>query len=82
MAVPVTVIAPTTVAPSRGDRIETAGAVVCGGDRGAVEEVLADPRLRALVATGPWLDVPDPRRAVLDQAVLDAGSVQVEVVNA
>jgi hypothetical protein len=31
---------------------------------------------------GPWLAVPDPRRAVLDQAVADAGAVQVEVTNA
>jgi hypothetical protein len=54
-------------------------ALVCGGDRPAVEQVLADPRLRGLAAlrVGPWLPVPDPRRAVLDQAVLDAGSVEV-----
>ncbi len=56
-------------------------ALVCGGDRPAVEQVLADPRLRPLeaVRVGPWLPVPDPRRAVLDQAVLDAGSVEVSV---
>jgi hypothetical protein len=29
----------------------------------------------------PWLAVPDPRRAVLDQAILDAQAVQVQVVN-
>jgi hypothetical protein len=42
-------------------------AVVCGGDRLAVDAVLADPRLeplRALV-TGPLLPVPDPRLKVL-----------------
>ncbi|HET9996624.1 MAG TPA: hypothetical protein VFQ17_03860 [Nocardioides sp.] len=30
----------------------------------------------------PWLPVPDPRRAVLDQAIRDAASVRVRVVNA
>ena len=56
-------------------------ALVCGGDRAAVEQVLDDPRLRGMraVRVGPWLDVPDPRRAVLDQAVLDASSVEVGV---
>ena len=56
--------------------------VVAGGDRAALEEVLADPRLRQLRVVGPWLPVPDPRRAVLDQAVHDAVSAAVEVVNA
>jgi Actinobacteria/chloroflexi VLRF1 release factor len=56
--------------------------VVTGGDHGAVDEVLADPRLRRVDVTGPWLAVPDPRRAVLDQAVADALSVRVEIVNA
>jgi hypothetical protein len=56
-------------------------ALVCGGDRSAVEAVLADPRLGHLAAvrTGPWLAVPDPRRSVLDQAVADAWSVAVIV---
>lgn len=56
--------------------------VVAGGDRAAVGEVLADARLRGVTVTGPWLPVPDPRRAVLEQAVRDACSVQVEVHNA
>jgi hypothetical protein len=56
--------------------------LVTGGDRGAVDEVLADPRLRHVRVVGPWLAVPDPRRAVLDQAVLDALSIGVDVVNA
>ena len=30
----------------------------------------------------PWLPVPDPRRAVLEQAVADACSARIEVVNA
>lgn len=58
------------------------GAVVTGGDHPAVEEVLADPRLRGLDVVAPWLAVPDPRRAVLEQAVADGRAVQVEVVNA
>jgi hypothetical protein len=56
--------------------------VVTGGDHAAVTEVLADPRLRGLVPVQPWLPVPDPRRGVLEQAVRDALSVQVDVVNA
>ena len=58
------------------------GPVVVGGDRTAVDEVLADRRLGNLVATGPWLAVPDPRRGVLEQAVADAGAVRVDVHNA
>ncbi|HEY6933940.1 MAG TPA: acVLRF1 family peptidyl-tRNA hydrolase [Marmoricola sp.] len=58
--------------------------LVCGGDHAAVEAVLADPRLRGLAAVrvGPWLAVPDPRRAVLEQAVVDACSVRMAVTNA
>jgi hypothetical protein len=56
--------------------------VVTGGDHVAVSEVLEDVRLKGLAATGPWLAVPDPRRGVLEQAVLDALAVQVDVVNA
>jgi hypothetical protein len=56
-------------------------ALVCGGDRPAVDAVLDDPRLRRLVGVrvDPWLAVPDPRRAVLDQALLDGSSVAVTV---
>lgn len=56
--------------------------VVSGGDHAAVDAVLEDPRLSAVVVVGPWLPVPDPRRAVLDAAVADAQSLRVEVVNA
>ncbi|MGZ5418192.1 MAG: acVLRF1 family peptidyl-tRNA hydrolase [Nocardioides sp.] len=58
-------------------------ALVCGGDRTAVEQVLADPRLRHLdpLRVAPWLAVPDPRRAVLDQAVRDGVSVSVEITD-
>lgn len=56
--------------------------VVTGGDHEAVEAVLADRRLARVEPAGPWLPVPDPRRSVLEQAVADALSVQVEVENA
>ncbi|HET7433048.1 MAG TPA: acVLRF1 family peptidyl-tRNA hydrolase [Nocardioides sp.] len=55
--------------------------VVTGGDHAAIDEVLADPRLRHVTVTAPWLAVPDPRRGVLDRAVADAQAVWVEVVN-
>lgn len=55
--------------------------VVVGGDRDAVDRVLADPPLDRLRRVGPWLAVSDPRRAVLDAAVLDAQALRVSVVN-
>jgi hypothetical protein len=58
-------------------------ALVCGGDRAAVDAVLADPRLAPLadLRVEPWLPVPDPRRAVLDEAVADARSVALTVTD-
>lgn len=59
-------------------------ALVCGGDRSAVDAVLADPRLArglAGLVVDPWLPVPDPRRAVLDQAVADARSLRVHLTD-
>jgi hypothetical protein len=67
-------------------RILGAGAegrpLVTGGDRAGVDAVLADPRLSGLVVVEPWLDVPDPRRRELDDAVADAQAVLVDVRNA
>ncbi|MFL6160726.1 MAG: acVLRF1 family peptidyl-tRNA hydrolase [Jatrophihabitantaceae bacterium] len=42
-------------------------ALICGGDRAAVDATLAEPRLAPLLAlrTGPFLPVPDPRLRVL-----------------
>src|SRR5262249_42820370 len=42
-------------------------AVVCGGDRSAVDAVLSEPRLSVLTGriTEPWLAVPDPSAQVL-----------------
>lgn len=55
--------------------------VVTGGDRRAVEETLADRRLAGLTVVGPWLAVPDPRRAVLDAAIVTASSIRITVEN-
>ena len=63
-------------------RILGRGPLVTGGDHPAVIEVLSDPRLSGLRVVEPWLPVPDPRRAVLDQAILDAQAIGVDVTNA
>jgi hypothetical protein len=63
-------------------RILVPGPLVTGGDHPAVDEVLTDPRLARMAVVEPWLPVPDPRRTVLDQAIRDAASVRIEVVNA
>ncbi len=57
--------------------------LLCGGDRSAVEQVLQDRRLRPLAErrVEPWLPVPDPRRAVLEQAAADGRSVAVTVID-
>jgi hypothetical protein len=57
------------------------GPLVTGGDHAAVDEVLAEPRLRHVRADGRWLAVPDPKRHVLEEAVADALAAQVDVVN-
>jgi hypothetical protein len=56
-------------------------ALVCGGDRAAVDAVLADSRLSGLrhLRVDPWLPVPDPRAAELAQAVQDGSSASVEI---
>jgi len=58
------------------------GPLVVGGDRSAADAVLTDPRLAGLDVVGPWLAVPDPRRAVLDAAIADAQAIAMEVENA
>lgn len=57
------------------------GPLVTGGDRGAVADVLSDPRLAALPVVAPWLAVPDPRRGILEQAVVEACSARFTAVN-
>lgn len=58
--------------------------LVTGGDRAAVDQCLADPRLADLAGAvdSRWLTTPDPRRPVLDRAIADAAAVAVEVTNA
>jgi hypothetical protein len=53
--------------------------LVCGGDRRAIDEILADPRLAPLVAlrVNRFLDVPEPRLAVLEAAVAQARAVRI-----
>ncbi len=57
----------------------TLDALVCGGDRAAVDTVLEDPRLTGVAArrTGPWLDGPDPRLKVLRETPQQFLSVTV-----
>jgi hypothetical protein len=55
--------------------------VVTGGDRRAVEAILADPRLAPVVAarSDRFLDVREPRLAVLREAVDAARTVRLLV---
>jgi hypothetical protein len=56
-------------------------ALVCGGDRAAVEAVLADPRMSRLAAlrTGPLLSVPDPRLRVLQATPAQFTAVEISL---
>lgn len=58
-------------------------AVVTGGERTAVDAVLADRRLAALrpLVTGRLLDVPDPRQAVLEASYDGLRAVWIRVVD-
>jgi Actinobacteria/chloroflexi VLRF1 release factor len=64
------------------DKLDHRLPVVTGGDHAAVEEVLADSRLKQLTVVEPWLTVPDPKRGILEQAVTDACAARIEVANA
>ncbi|SHH54111.1 hypothetical protein SAMN05443575_4035 [Jatrophihabitans endophyticus] len=55
-------------------------AVVAGGDREAVRAVLADRRLAHLDPTGPWLEVKDPRRRVLEATPEQFRAVRISLV--
>jgi hypothetical protein len=54
-------------------------ALVCGGDRAAVDAILAAPVLAPLAAlrAGRLLDVPEPRHAILVAAVAQARAVRI-----
>lgn len=62
-------------------RLATLRAVVCGGDRRAVDTVLADRRLAPVAErVGGWfLDVSEPRHAVLTEAVARARMVRIRL---
>lgn len=63
-------------------QVSTLDALVCGGDRAAVESILADPRLAPLVALRHprLLDVPEPRHAVLEDAIKAARMIRIHLV--
>jgi hypothetical protein len=58
-------------------------AVVAGGDRRAVDSVLADPRLGPVAALRAerFLEVPEPKLAVLEAAVRQARTVRIRLVD-
>ena len=60
---------------------DTLDAIVLGGDAAALDDLRADRRLAALLARAEpqILDVPEPRRAVLDEAARRALAVEVVV---
>ncbi len=61
--------------------VSTLAAVVTGGDRRTVDAILADPRLADLRAlrSDRFLDVPEPRLAVLQRAIGAARAVRILV---
>ena len=56
-------------------------ALICGGDRTAVDAVLADPRLRALIdlRREPFLSVPDPKLRILQATPEQFRAVRVRL---
>ena len=64
--------------------VATVPVLVIGGDHAAVTAVLDDPRLTRAAdrVSGAFLTVPDPRRGVLESAILEACSVRISVSNA
>jgi hypothetical protein len=72
-----TEVAVRILAPARLD------ALVCGGDRRAVDTVLEDPRLKDLASLvrPPFLGVPDPKQKVLEQAGADARAIRIELTD-
>jgi hypothetical protein len=62
-------------------QVESLTVVVTGGDRRAVEAILADARLDAVSAlrSERFLDVPEPRLSVLENAVPAARAVHILV---
>jgi hypothetical protein len=71
-----------TAARVLAPRVTGLEAVVCGGDRRAVDLVRGDRRLDAVFAleAGPFLTVPDPRLAVLRETPPRFRAVRVRLV--
>jgi hypothetical protein len=61
--------------------VRTLAALVCGGDRTAVDTILAAPPLAPLakLRTDRLLEVPEPRHAVLVAAIAQARAVRILV---
>jgi hypothetical protein len=57
--------------------------VVAGGDRSSCETVLTDPRLAPLrpLLVADRIDVPDPRRRVLEATPAAFRAVRVQVID-
>jgi hypothetical protein len=64
--------------------VATMAGLVLGGDRRSLADVLADPRLAPLAAlpSRTFGDVPEPRRAVLDEIATRSLSVPIVIVDA
>jgi hypothetical protein len=62
---------------------DTLATVVAGGDRRTVDAILADRRLEPIAALVDerFLDVPEPRLAVLRDAVAAARAVRIRVID-
>ena len=57
--------------------------IATGGDRPLVDAVLDDPRLRPLVGVprGPHLDIPDPRRDVVESLPERLSTVSIDLID-
>ncbi|MGH3932763.1 MAG: Vms1/Ankzf1 family peptidyl-tRNA hydrolase, partial [Pseudonocardiaceae bacterium] len=57
-------------------------AVVLGGDTTALRSLAADPRLAVLMARAERrvLDIPEPRRTILDETARRARNVEVQLL--
>ena len=73
--------ADTAVRVLTGPDVDGLAGLVLGGDRRALDEVLADPRLATLTVLPSriFADVPEPRRVVLDQVAARSLSVPIVI---
>jgi hypothetical protein len=62
--------------------VSTLDSLVCGGDRGTVEAILGDPALAPLLPLRHerLLDVPEPRQAVLLEALKAAKMIRIHLI--